>query len=112
MSEITLYLPTAVDESVTESVKRDAAETFGGFTVTRGQGGWVSPSGTLVEEPVRMIKIAASGRETAESWAESKAAEVARLTDETEVMWQVREVTTGFAAAETAETAETAEAAD
>jgi len=92
MTQATIYLPKGIDEKVLNAVLKRSADEFGGFTTTDGNGGWVSPNGELVREPVTLVHVAGAG----ETWAKSTAQWVAKKTDETEVMWQVSEMTTGF----------------
>lgn len=41
------------------------ANTFGGYTATPSEGGWVSPSGELMEEPGTLYRVAVpDGRDT------------------------------------------------
>jgi len=37
-------------EELLNLASRRVAETFGGYTLTRGSGGWIAPNGELVEE--------------------------------------------------------------
>ena len=41
-----------------ERIKYHAAQQFGGYTLTRGRGGWVNGHGRLVTEPVATFAIA------------------------------------------------------
>lgn len=56
-----LILPVPADGSlnaVNRELRRELAQRFGGYTMTTGQGGWVSPTGELVEEPVAIYDVA------------------------------------------------------
>lgn len=92
MTQATIMLPTGIDSKVKSAVLKRAADEFGGFTITETNGGWVNPNGELITEPVNKVEVAGAG----ETWAKSTAQWVAKKTDETEVMWQVTEVSTGF----------------
>lgn len=92
MTQATIMLPTGIDSKVINAVLKRASDEFGGFTVTTCDGGWVNPDGELITEPVKKVEVAGAG----ETWAKSTAQWVAKKTDETEVMWQVSNVSTGF----------------
>lgn len=94
MTQATIYMPHGIDEKVLSAVLKRASDKFGGFTTVEASGGWVSPDGELVKEPVTLVKVAGAG----ENWAQSTAQWVADKTDETEVMWQVSDTKTGFEA--------------
>lgn len=66
-NSITVYVPTtmgakkldpkdAVIGDVVDYVAKKLAERHGGFTVTRGSGGWVNQAGELIHEPVYMVR--------------------------------------------------------
>lgn len=58
-------LPEDVREAVFKEMKGRFSDAFGGFSVTRIQGGWKMPDGTLAEEPVDVLwsKATAQGIE-------------------------------------------------
>jgi len=85
-------LPTGIDSKVINAVRKRASAEFWGFTVTTAEAGWVNPDGELITEPVKKVEVEGAG----ETWAKSTAQWVAKKIDETEVMWQVSEVSTGF----------------
>ncbi len=68
-------LPDDVREAVLKEMKGRFSDAFGGFSVTRIQGGWKMPDGTLAEEPVDVLwsKATAQGikehAEGARLWA-------------------------------------------
>jgi len=97
MYELVIPIPTAVSETVRNRVKRRMAERFGGFTATTADGGWLAPDGQVVAERVEVITAVAD--ETAEmsasAFGRATANHVARETDESEVLWFVRDVADG-----------------
>jgi hypothetical protein len=99
MREIVIPLPTAVDDSITERVKRLAARHWGGWTAQEATGGWQGPDGETVTEPVEVITVVADGPHedgtTPEQWARVMAEQVAKESDETEVLWFVRRLAAG-----------------
>ncbi len=94
MYEIIIPMPTAMSDRLTDRVKRRAADHFGGFTVQEANGGWVAPNGELVTEPVEVLTVVATDEsETpAEPFARATAKHLASESDETEVMWFIRQV--------------------
>lgn len=40
-----------------QKIRRRAVEWFGGYTLTKTQGGWVNPAGRLVEEPGYTLSV-------------------------------------------------------
>jgi len=87
-------MPCGIDNELTDRVKRRAAEHYGGFTVANADGGWKAPNGELVTEPVEVLTVLAddSAETPPESFARATAKHLARESDETEVMWFVRQV--------------------
>lgn len=76
MKLATLILPTVNNDGVDQTDTHCAlqavlCETFGGFTRTMGDGGWVSDTGKLYLDPVAVYSIAMCGsdREKLESIA-------------------------------------------
>lgn len=64
---VTIYVPTTVGSKKLDSkdplvaemvdyVAKQLAEQHGGFTVTRGKGGWINQAGELVHETVYMVR--------------------------------------------------------
>lgn len=64
---ITVYVPTTIGEKqmhpksdevaeMVDYVAKEMAKRHGGFTVTRGSGGWVNQAGETVHEPVYMVR--------------------------------------------------------
>jgi len=92
MTQATIMLPTGIDSKVINAVLKRASAEFWGFTVTTAEAGWVNPDGELITEPVKRVEVEGAG----ETWAKSTAQWVAKKIDETDVMWQVSEVSTGF----------------
>lgn len=100
MYEIVIPLPKGIDDRLTDRVKARAAKEFGGFTTTDAQGGWVAPNGETVTEPVTVLTVVADRTDptdgpTAETWAKVTARHVSEESDETTVMWFVRQITAG-----------------
>lgn len=95
MKEIVIPMPTALNDKLTDRIKRRAAEHFGGFTVLEGQGGWLNPNGVRVDEPVDILTtvVGEENDTSAEAFAKATAKHLAAESDETEVMWYVREIT-------------------
>lgn len=93
-----LYLPTDAAEAdtwdpdgreaitVLELVQRRAAEAAGGFTMTRGEGGWMNDDGEIVTEPVRVISVTFDNPADAREWAHHVAKKVKRATSESMVL--------------------------
>lgn len=50
-----LFIPTEFDESIRKA-QADMAEYYGGTTSYQAFGGWVSPSGEFIEEPITVIQ--------------------------------------------------------
>jgi len=44
-------------ESALGAIRREAATLFGGYTLTRTEGGWRNPQGRLVEEPGYTLSV-------------------------------------------------------
>lgn len=96
MYEIVIPIPTDVSNRLTDRVKGRMAEHFGGFTVQEASGGWVSPNGETVTEPVEVLTTVASESDVnPEAFGRATARHVASESDETEVMWFVRQVAAG-----------------
>jgi hypothetical protein len=97
MQEIVIPLPTGIDSDLTDRVKRRAVEHFGGFTTHRAEGGWKSPDGDVITENVEVLTVVAdeSDETPAESWAKATARHVASESDESAVMWFVRQIAAG-----------------
>lgn len=96
MKEIVIPIPTAVSERITDRVKGRMAEHYGGFTATDGKGGWVSPNGETITEPVEVLTTVADESDTpAEPFARATARHVSEESDETTVMWFVRQIAAG-----------------
>lgn len=64
---VTIYVPTtmgsaklddkdALVSEMVDYVAKQLAEQHGGFTVTKGKGGWVNQAGELVHETVYMVR--------------------------------------------------------
>jgi hypothetical protein len=65
MREAKIILPiVSGGETAHTSLKVRLCDAFGGVTVTAGEGSWRSPSGAIINEPVRIYSVAAEGRET------------------------------------------------
>jgi len=82
---------TAVDvrgDTVIETLKRRAADAYGGFTTYDGRGGWVNPSDTVVHEKVIILEtmVANTADIQAETFAKVNARWIKRATDEQMVM--------------------------
>jgi hypothetical protein len=99
MREIVIPLPTAVDDSITERVKRLASRHWGGWTAQEATGGWQGPDGETVTEPVEVLTVVADGPHEdgtePQQWARVMAKQVAKESDETEVLWFVRRLAAG-----------------
>lgn len=99
MKEIVIPLPTGIDTQITDRVKRLAGRHWGGFTVVEAQGGWVSPNGETITEPVEVLTVLAEDKHedgtTPEQWARTMAKCVSDDSDEDVVMWFVRQVAAG-----------------
>jgi hypothetical protein len=95
MTQATIIVPHGVEDRVKRVVKKRAAEKFGGFTATDGNGGWIDDNGDLVEEKVTEIKVAGAD----ETWAKSTANWVAKKTDEQVVFWRVSDGINGLESA-------------
>lgn len=100
MKEIVIPIPTAVDDMLIERVTARAAKTFGGFTTHEANGGWVGPDGTTVTEPVTVVTVVAEPTDptdgpTAETWARVTAEHLQAESDETAVLWFVRNLVAG-----------------
>ena len=87
-----VVIPTAVEERIARTVKKRAADKFGGFTVYTADGGWMDESGNVGEETVEVVEIAGAD----ETFVQSTAAWVQEKSDETAVMWSVSDETVGF----------------
>ena len=53
-----------------KEVRREAAHTFGGYTLANVEGGWVDPHGRLIEEGSIRLDLIASDRWNVRSFAE------------------------------------------
>ena len=100
MKEIVIPLPEGIDSSITDRVKRLAAEHWGGFTEMPAAGGWESPNGEIITEPVNVLTVVASDEHdrdgtTPEQWARTTARVVAKESDESQVLWFVRQLAAG-----------------
>ena len=99
MKEIVLPLPDGIDSQITDRVKRLATEHWGGFTETNAKGGWESPNGEVITEPVNLLTVLAENEHedgtTPKQWAETMARVVSEESDEESVMWFVRQIHAG-----------------
>lgn len=57
MKAYRFILPEATDQEH-RTFRRKLADSFGGYTATVGEGGWVDPDGQLVEERVVVYTVA------------------------------------------------------
>lgn len=94
-----LFLPKGIDDKIIRAVKNQAAKKFGGYTVVEGKGGWHNKDenedvefSEIIREDVEIIKIAGCNEE----FVQSAANWIAKRSDESEVMWQIAEIKTGF----------------
>lgn len=63
MREASIICPQADNSGrslymVLETAQKNLAQAFGGFTCTRGKGGWVNGQGKLITEPVNVLTVA------------------------------------------------------
>lgn len=79
-----IYIPTAVDDKVLKEVQKSACEKWGGFTVVSGTGGWTSPSGEVITEPVRVVRVVGADSH----WAAAMARYVRDNSEESAVLWE------------------------
>jgi hypothetical protein len=105
---IRAYVPNTAGEvepdrsgrTVLETLKRRAAEAYGGFTTYAATGGWQNSDGQLVEENVTVLEVTADANADVEpeTWAEVNARWLFDMTAESEVRAEVGEsvVTVGI----------------
>lgn len=74
MKEARITMPLVGDFMTSEASERAhrlfsirVAKRFGGYTATKGYGGWVDASGNLIEEAVTVYDIAATPDEAADA---------------------------------------------
>lgn len=53
-------------DTVRDQLARALAESFGGFTLTHGRGGWINADGRLFDKPVYVFDVAADDSEDSE----------------------------------------------
>lgn len=96
--KVVIYLPNAIPERVSRTVKGRLADTFGGFTETQTRGGWVNGDGELITESVTKVESVRMDDDApnAEAIAKSTASWVESKTDEDVVMWEVEQVRGGL----------------
>ena len=61
LSEARIVMPhfnTALSDATHNTLRRQLAASFGGFTCFRGEGGWVDPDGNLIHDDVTIYDIA------------------------------------------------------
>lgn len=97
--EIVIALPKAIDDKLLERVTSNAAEQFGGYTIIEASGGWVSPNGEIIQEPVNLLTIVTEDLDdetiTPKSWARGTARHVRKESSETSVLWFIRNIVAG-----------------
>jgi hypothetical protein len=71
----------------------EIAHEFGGYTATIGKGGWIAPSGKLIEEPTLTITVLTDANETA---VQTEARFLAAVFDQTSVMVAESDATVQF----------------
>jgi hypothetical protein len=76
LREARINLPVADNsgkplDTVRDQLARALAESFGGFTLTRGRGGWINADGKLYDEPVHVFDVAAEDNADSETKLEA-----------------------------------------
>ena len=86
-------------------VQKRLAETFGGFTLTEGYGGWISPTGKVHYEPVLVFDIAMDSKVSNIEALTSIAAKVAKEAEQEAVYVRLPGGSVHFVTAEQASAA-------
>lgn len=89
-----LYLPEEIDKDVKRTVKNHLAETYGGYTVIEGRGGWINESKELIQEDVQVLEVCSD--DLTKGNMEGIANWVAKHTNQDCVMWDISQIEMGF----------------